>query len=254
MKKSLRKILYRIFILFNQKIYHIENGKKIKYLFFPKKSDELIISFSGFAGENKKPKYNYIKTLKGVEKNQIYILDDFGYKKSGSYYLGENGDYFLEREIPRLVNKIKHKYNIKKVYTIGTSKGGWACLYYGILLGCDVVICGAPQYYIGNYLNTTCYHKKILKSITRNQEKWEIKDLNYKLRNAIKEFDISNIKFIIHYSKNEHTYKDHICYLLKDLKSENAYIEEDISNYLSHHEVGIYFKKVLLKVFNKKIL
>ena len=68
MKKSLRKILYRIFILFNQKIYHIENGKKIKYLFFPKKSDELIISCSGFAGENKKPKYNYIKTLKGVEK------------------------------------------------------------------------------------------------------------------------------------------------------------------------------------------
>ncbi len=77
----LKKLLYKIFIIFNEKSYRIENNRKIKYLFFKKNSDELIISFSGFSGENEKPKYNYVKTLKNIEKNQIYILDNFGYKK-----------------------------------------------------------------------------------------------------------------------------------------------------------------------------
>lgn len=123
MKKMLKKIFYKMFIMFNERTYKMKNGKKIKYLFFKKKSNELIISFSGFSEKNEKPKYNYVKTLKSINKNQIYILDDFGYKQSGSYYLGEKGDYFLEEEIPKLINKIKNKYKIKKVYTIGTSKG-----------------------------------------------------------------------------------------------------------------------------------
>lgn len=123
MKKIAKKIFYKIFIMLNEKTYKMENGKKIKYLLFKKKSNELIISFSGFPGKDEKPKYNYVKTLKNINKNQIYILDNFGYKQSGSYYLGENGDYFLEKEIPKLINKIKSKYKIKNIYTIGTSKG-----------------------------------------------------------------------------------------------------------------------------------
>lgn len=122
-------------------------------------------------------------------------------------------------------------------------------MYYGILLNCDVVICGAPQYYIGDYLNTTDYHKMILKSIVK-EEKIGIEEINNKLYNALNKYDISNIKFIIHYSKNEHTYQEHIYYLLKDLKTKNAIIEENISNYLNHDEVGEYFKKLLIKIFS----
>lgn len=112
-----------------------------------------------------------------------------------------------------------------------------------------MIICGAPQYYIGDYLNTTDYHKMILKSIIKN-ERTGIEEINNKLYNVLNKKDISNIKFVIHYSKNEHTYKEHIYYLLKDLKAKNANIEEDISNYLNHDEVGKYFKKLLIKIFS----
>ncbi len=112
-----------------------------------------------------------------------------------------------------------------------------------------MVICGAPQYYIGDYLNTTDYHKKILKSIIKD-ERIGIEEINNKLYNALNTQDISNTKFIIHYSKNEHTYKEHICYLIKDLKAKNANIQEDVSDYLNHDEVGNYFKALLVKIFN----
>lgn len=248
MKKILNSLFLRIFIISKQKTFRMENGKVIKYLFLRRKSNELVIAFSGFSGEGKKPKYNYIRTLKDINKNQIYILDDFGYCKAGSYYLGEKGDYFLEKEIPKLINNIKKKYNITKTYTIGTSKGGWASLYYGIMLEVNTIICGAPQYYIFDYLETKQYHKKILKGIIGELDYQEQKDvLNNKLSNMIKNNTIENIKFIIHYSTKEHTYNEHIQYLLKDLKNKTNNVHEDIKEYLNHNEVGNYFKLLIDK-------
>ncbi len=78
------------------------------------------------------------------------------------------------------------------------------------------------------------------------------KILNDKLPKIIREKDISNIKFIIHYSKKEHTYQEHIKYLLKDLNEKNANINEDISEYSDHNEVGKYFKILLVNIFDKK--
>lgn len=116
-----------------------------------------------------------------------------------------------------------------------------------------MIICGAPQYYIGDYLSGTQYHKNILKEIIGNQENDEgLRILNNKLSRIIKEYNIENIKFIIHYSKNEHTYKEHIIYLLKDLKEKNTNILEDVEEYLNHEEVGEYFKSLLLRIFKEK--
>lgn len=64
-----------------------------------------------------------MNTLKTINANQLFILDDFGYKKQGSYYLGENGDWFLPNMIESLIKTIKAKNNIKQVVMIGSSKG-----------------------------------------------------------------------------------------------------------------------------------
>ena len=144
----------------------------------------------------------------------------------------KTGDYFLETAIKNLVEKIKKQYNIEKIYTIGTSKGGWASIYYGIILNAEMIISGAPQYYIADYLNTNEYHRKILKGIVGdNIEQSKVDMLNNKLSNLIRNSDnVGKIKFIIHYSKNEHTYNEHIIYLINDLKKANANIEEDLNS------------------------
>lgn len=250
--KYIKKIIYYILILLKQKSIKLKNGKKLKYILKKfKNSDELIISFSGFPGEGNKAKYNYIKTLSKVSKNQIFILDDFGFQSAGSYYLGEKGEYFLENVIEELIQSIKKSLGIKKIYTIGSSKGGWASIYYGILLKAQLVVSGAPQYYIGDYLNTNEYHKKILEGIVGEEVcQSKIEMLNNKLPNLIKSSkNIEKIKFCIHYSREEHTYDEHIKYLIKDLKSVNSNVEENVESYLEHKDVGKYLKKLLVTIF-----
>lgn len=253
MKNIVKKIFYHIYILLHQRKYKMSNGKKIKFLFIKKSSNELIVSFSGFPGKGKKAKYNYFRTLKNIKKNQLYILDDFGYESAGSYYLGEKGEYFLENEIPKLIRLITEKNNINITYFIGTSKGGWASLYYGIKLNSNYILSGAPQYYIGEYLKKNEYHLKILNGIIGNEsEKVRIEQLNKKLKNTIENTDISDIKFIIHYSKNEPTYEEGIKEMLLDFKKKKANLVENIEYYSDHAEVGKYFKKLLSDFFKEE--
>ena len=74
--------------------------RRLKYIYENHSSDKLLVVFSGFAD---KPVYNYIRTLKDIKCNKLFILDDFGYR--GSYYWYENGkSYPLE-----LVSSLIHQ-------------------------------------------------------------------------------------------------------------------------------------------------
>lgn len=253
-KNKIKSIIYKLYIIANQRYHKMKNGKYLKYILIRNKSNKLFVTFSGFPNKNSTAKYNYMRTLKQYEVNKLFILDDVGYGKKGSYYLGENGDYFLEEEIISLIDRIKKKYNLTETCALGTSKGGWAALYYGIKLKCNMIIAGAPQYYIGDYLNTNEYHKKILEGIVGDIDNKKIEELNNKLPNVIKRNKSENTKFIIHYSKEEHTYEEHIKFLLEDLKNKYSNtIIEDIGCYKEHGEVGEAFKKLCGKIFEKEI-
>lgn len=118
--KIFRRIYAYCMILSHQKKY-----KKVTYLFLKKNSNTLIVSFAGFSGMGKPPRYNYIDSLKEMQANRLYILDNHGYDKAGSYYLGEQGDWYLKDQIIELVSQIKREYNIEKSAFLGSSKGGW---------------------------------------------------------------------------------------------------------------------------------
>lgn len=118
--KIFRRIYAYCMILSHQKKY-----KKVTYLFLKKNSDTLIVSFAGFSGMGKPPRYNYIDSLKEMQASRLYILDNHGYDKAGSYYLGEQGDWYLKDQIIELVSQIKREYNIEKSVFLGSSKGGW---------------------------------------------------------------------------------------------------------------------------------
>lgn len=130
-----------------------ESFNSIRYCFEKSKiynKDKLIIIFSSFSTDF--PKYNYVTSLKTVDCNKLFILDDYGVK--GSYYLGLDGDFDIESSIMSLITTIMAKYNIKfnDVIAAGSSKGGSAALYYGMKYSFGNIIAGAPQYRIGTYL------------------------------------------------------------------------------------------------------
>lgn len=76
-KSCLNRIMYVIHIQMSERKYN-----RLKYIL--KKCPEsniLVVVFSGFPG-NTKAKYNYMRTLKGLNCNKLFLLDDFGYKVS----------------------------------------------------------------------------------------------------------------------------------------------------------------------------
>lgn len=226
--------------------------KKLKYILKKTNSDVLVVVFSGFPG-NSKAKYNYMKTLQDCHCNQLFILDNFGYKKRGSYYLGENGNWFLIEQVQSLVECIVEKLSIKYIIMGGSSKGGTSALFYGIKCNANLVIIGAPQYYVGTYLNTD-NHIDILDGIIGGGDREEaVRRLNEYLPSVIKESK-NHPTICIHYSPSEHTYSEHIQYMIKNLK-DNRYnvIEDNGYIYNRHSDVALHFPKYFQTTVNSYI-
>lgn len=134
-----------------EKIYTSYNN--IKYYFQKavlSNKNKLIIVFSAFS--NDKAKYNYINSLRFIDCNKLFILDDYGSK--GTYYLGKNGNLNIETSVMALISNIMAQNSIefKNVISAGSSKGGTSAMYYGLKYNFGTIIVGAPQYKIGSYL------------------------------------------------------------------------------------------------------
>lgn len=245
----IRRFAVKQYIRIKQKEWK-EHGKKIKYIFDKEENSEyLIVSFSGFGT---KAGYNYMRTLKGVKANKLYILDDLGRKDyPGTYYLGENGDYQYKEYVMNLIRQILKESDANRIITVGSSKGGWAALYFGFRLDAYAVVAGAPQYYLGNYLDCE-FHQKTFeimvgKDVFQNKE-----ILNDFLPEMVHNAQSGNV--YLHFSDKEHTYVNHIKYLDKDLK-QNTNIKYfwNVEHYEDHPEVGKFFPKYLLATVNSLV-
>lgn len=210
--KSIKFCLNRI-----RHIIHIQMSERkynrLKYILekYPE-SNTLVVVFSGFPGKTK-AKYNYMRTLKETNCNKLFLLDDFGYKKRGAYYLGEDGDFYVQDLVRELVLKIKDELNINYIITAGSSKGGTSAIYHGLRVRANAVIAGAPQYFIGDYLNTDT-HRNILDGIVGA----DVELLNGIVREEIQNYDDQKPTIYLHYSKREHTYPEHISDMISDMK------------------------------------
>lgn len=235
------------YIIKNEKTF-VKDGKTIKYLYIPSEdSKSLAVIFSAFPGPNKVAGYNMVSTFMNIKINKLFILDDFGYKKRGAYYLSENGEYF----IPPLVNELlkKHMDGMDKVCFLGSSKGGAAALYYGLKTeGVDLILSGAPQYYIGDYLVCKPEHYPILDAMAGSHSDTAVNEYNRILPTAVNECKLNTKpKILIHYSKSEPTYEHHIKSLVDDLIKNKFEIIEDIEEYELHSDVAKYFPNLCKK-------
>lgn len=223
------------------------------YLEESPRSDWLIVVFSGFPAGNT-ANYNYIRTLGKVKCNKLFLLDDFGADvKPGTYYLGENGDWFLITDVIDLINSIKRRLNINHIIMVGSSKGGTSALFYSLKMDCvEFTIIGAPQYYVGNYLSSE-KNQPILKAIMGLSSEDAVTKLNCYLKETIISSN-SRPHIYIHYSPKEHTYIDHIKPMIEELRLNGFTVDEDNDyTYTSHSEVAKYFPSYLLSIVNSKI-
>ncbi len=242
-KKFIFKSKYVFCILLKEKRYKY----KLKYLLKKNKcSDVLVVSFSGFKSGKMPGVYNYIRTLEDLPCNKLFILDNFGYQKRGSYYLGENGDYFVRTLVIELIKKVMKELNIKTLITIGSSKGATCALMFGLELQAKAIIAGAPQYHIGNYLNADV-HRELLRAVCGDCSDKSVQYLNSIMPDVINNANAEKSVIYLHYSKNEHTYNEHIFDMIKDIEQRGIVINHDIEQYENHHDVAKYFPSFLHK-------
>lgn len=254
-KKVIRKyveyITTKIRLIWEQKSVIIDDVK-IKYLY--KKSvttSDLIVIFSSCTRSGIKARYNYVRTLKKIDANKLFILDDYAEDHRGSYYMGSDYKFNEEKSIEKFIRLFATEHGAEKIIFCGSSKGGYSALNFGIMFRNAYIIAGAPQYFLASYLYASGNLdtlKHILGTVTSTKEEF----LNLYLKHKIEGNEYSNTQTIyLHYSNKEHTYEEHIRHLIEDLSNYNYLLNEDIADYSDHSEISYYFPEFLVNTIKK---
>ena len=197
--------------MYNELNYVDNNGIELTYMFerdIENKSDGLIVVFSAFSS-NGKPEYNYVRTLRNVHVNKLYILDNYGPR--GCYYLGNDNKYEVAHAVCNLIEMIlsNEKISKKKTTFVGSSKGGFAALYFGLLLNIGNVIVGEPQIEVGNYLIGAEGEDVLQYIIGETEYKSKLEKLNQILYDIVDEKEIKTT-VLIHAGLHTYHFRKHI--------------------------------------------
>ncbi|MCI9467922.1 MAG: hypothetical protein HFG45_01285 [Oscillospiraceae bacterium] len=209
----------------------------------PQPVEILLVGFQGC--HDKQARYNYVRTCDKFNIHRLFIKDDFAPNGRGSYYLGEHGQYNVERLTHQLIQAFIDRLCPEKVLFIGSSKGGYGAINCGLEFEDAIIIAGAPQYRLGTYLDKPVNRPNLIDIIgTYTPE--GIERLDHRLEHKILNNPLANTQTCyLHYSKQEHTYEKHIRDLLRDLKDSGMTVYEDIADYPEHSDVGKYYPNFL---------
>lgn len=188
-------------------------------------------------------KYNYMRTLQSINCFRLFLKDDFAENKRGNYLVEDT----TERLVEDLIKKSCVRYGIKKLFFVGSSKGAYAAFNYAFLIPGVTVIAGAPQYFLGNYLNTEKEKPNLIDILGSPVTLSKIERLNLRLRNKVLTSSTIPDSIYLHYSTDEHTYNEHIIALLNDVRQRPIEVHEDIEHYTKHSDVMYYYPSYLLK-------
>jgi hypothetical protein len=228
--------------------FKIEKGfnsyRSLRYHFEPateeKHNDKLFVVFSAL-GNKYSFLYNYMSTLKDIPANKLYILDDFG--DQGSYYLGKNRDFSIETSVISLINYIMRQNNImsENVTTVGSSKGGFSALYFGLKYYFGHIIAGGPQSKLGSFLLKQENYPNVAEFISGGTEEADIHYLDELLFNLLNQpCDYSpNINIFV--GKNDPHYNNHVMPLYRVLADRGYRVDLETSEGVNHDELKIYF-------------
>lgn len=239
----------KAYMKFKQKEYK-GNKYNVKYVLEKKNSDKLLIVFTACTKKGQKARYNYIRTVEKYDYNKLFILDDFGFDNRGAYYLGKNKDFKIEEDVRNLIESVAKNLNIKEEVYIGSSKGGYAALYFGIERKNSIIIIGAPQYNLGNYLSIP-NHKEILEYIMGDTSKESIDILNKLMKDKLTNNRENNNKIYLHYSSEEETFNSDLKFLVDYLNENKLNVSYDKKYYKNHSELTKFFPEYIKSILDK---
>lgn len=239
-----------------------KNKDGLKYLYYPVESDYLIV---GFQGLSRVPSYNYVRSLKDVNASRLYIKDEYGsdIDTKSSYYLGENKTYNISNKVICFIEETRLSLGVEKrnVICIGSSKGGYASLYFAHKGKYGHAIAGGPQVLLGDYLASGRLDVDKPKSILRPIFKYlagEINEENVKWLNKVLLDTVRNSghdpNVFVHVGKGEPHYNNHVMpfvELSKEIGLNN--VELNTQDYDRHNELVKHFPKLLKREILKII-
>ncbi|MBC1226722.1 accessory Sec system protein Asp2 [Listeria booriae] len=246
LKKQAKKIYFTCF----QKKKKMSNGIVLTYLHQRKvKNDQLVVVFSSLTKKNPYA-YNYVQTLKGVACHRLFILDNFGSKKRGVFYLGENGSMDVRDAVEELIRQIIKKNKIKTVIFTGTSKGGFAALYMGIRMDVQSIIVGSPIVSIKSFLEGVSNEKQLFKAMS--QSKKDLYSYDFLLLDLIATKSFSG-KIYLQYSSREEINEFHTLILINQLNKYKYNLETNEQTYSKHEDVRLFFPDFLRHIIMTSI-
>lgn len=132
-------------------------GRLYNYVHYPADSDVLCVHFSAFFGEwgderRNRPQFaGYFHRLRMFwplsQYQFLFLCDTFGADRNGTYYKGENGDFFVERAVDRIVESVRAQLGIdrSRVVTMGSSMGATGALRAALAHGYAGVVAVSPH-------------------------------------------------------------------------------------------------------------
>lgn len=256
MEFTIKGLQNKFFQLRHERMYRGE-GTRLKYMYFPmdaRKPDAANVLLVGFQGcHDKEARYNYVRTCEALNVHRLFIKDDFAPNGRGSYYVGEKGNYNVERLVHVMVQEFIDRLKPACVIFMGSSKGGYGSINCGLEFKDAIIIAGAPQYRLGTYLDKPANRPNLIDIIGEYTPE-NIAELDVRLEHKIKNNPYAATQTCyLHYSNVEHTYEKHIKALRQDLIDSGIQFYEDVESYSEHGDVGKYFPMYLVKTVNELI-
>lgn len=224
----------------------------LSYSFIKEKSSHnLLVIFSSSPNSDV---FNYSKIVNDIKVNKLFISDKNleGHQFSALYFLGYMNNLFLENEVIELINKCIEELKISRdnVILAGSSKGGFASLYYAFKYKFSKVIVGSPTVYLGSMHKNSSFGIKTISNLTGvfNEESVEWLD-NLITSNVHSSTHKPHIFY--HVGDKENRYKNHALPFLSMLSHlKKGTYELDLGDYKDHAEVSKYFPLYFKKVLN----
>lgn len=219
-------------------------------------SNKLLVVFS--SSTSVQNIYNYYRTLSNVKCNKLFLADEsFSEDKTTcSYFMGQNKNMNYEKKIIDIINYISRENDISKqnIVAIGSSKGGFASLYYTYKYKFGTSIVGSPTIKLGTQHKDNDFGKMVIKNLAGSTNQSDISWLDNLILDQCSRSDFCpNIYY--HAGINESRYLEQGTQFLDMLKERNlGKIDINLGPYESHKEVVNFYPRYLIDILESNIL